>query len=528
VDLPLRDRAVAEEGQRDAVFVLLVRGQRCPRRDRRPGSDNSVRTEHAGIDVEIRGPEADKGEYEPKEGAKYEATDSGAVYYGNGTSWVLADRTVGSLESDSFATGEYLKAGDSSTAIVAPSVASAFDGIQEAIDAGHRDIILAEEITEAGITIPKVDRQGSETDRFRLSGVGDGQYQTINDPGTEEYVIRAEPGDTRGVNSRVLIENLFFDRKSDNSGYAILGAKNIHDPNGPWNAAGNWMLRDIVSRAGPIALVGPRNILFNVDVANWSDRMFPIIGKTDNGTGEVLYDRYGGLFRGATFGMYGGAYMAKKASRSAAYLGSGAFTVTGGTTFTNARDHRDNFYTSNLCFTGASRGTVEGISGEGSTDYGIQFGLEDSGQGPGDASSSIYITGVSAFDSINIQSSVDDTYIQPFRETTIRKDAPAKITFHSGYEVTYEDGHTPYLPHEITHIDPYADKGTYRVGGRRNSPPTPMGLQIHTSSPDYPAEACFAVADGGNWDPVGNGNAALVAYDTDGRWKPIFEYSNNL
>jgi len=161
--------------------------------------------------------------------------------------------------------------------------------------------------------------------------------------------------------------------------------------------------------------------------------------------------------------MYGGAYMAKSIS-FCCIPREWRVHSHWGTTFTNARDHRDNFYTSNLCFTGASRGTVEGISGEGSTDYGIQFGLEDSGQGPGDASSSIYITGVSAFDSINIQSSVDDTYIQPFRETTIRKDAPAKITFHSGYEVTYEDGHTPYLPHEITHIDPYADKGTYRVG----------------------------------------------------------------
>jgi len=48
-------------------------------------------------DVEIRGPEKNKGEYEPKDGAKYEATDSGAVYYGNGTSWVLADRKVDSF-----------------------------------------------------------------------------------------------------------------------------------------------------------------------------------------------------------------------------------------------------------------------------------------------------------------------------------------------------------------------------------------------------------------------------------------------
>lgn len=48
-------------------------------------------------DIEIRGPERDKGEYEPKQGTKYEATDTGAVYYGNGTSWMLADRKLNSI-----------------------------------------------------------------------------------------------------------------------------------------------------------------------------------------------------------------------------------------------------------------------------------------------------------------------------------------------------------------------------------------------------------------------------------------------
>jgi hypothetical protein len=51
-------------------------------------------------DVAIRDTEANKGEYKPKDGAKYEATDSGAVYYGDGTSWVLSDRKVESLEVD--------------------------------------------------------------------------------------------------------------------------------------------------------------------------------------------------------------------------------------------------------------------------------------------------------------------------------------------------------------------------------------------------------------------------------------------
>ncbi|WP_152436294.1 hypothetical protein [Halosimplex carlsbadense] len=51
--------------------------------------------------VEIRDTEANKGDYDPRDGAKYEATDSGAVYLGNGNSWVLANRRVKSFQAES-------------------------------------------------------------------------------------------------------------------------------------------------------------------------------------------------------------------------------------------------------------------------------------------------------------------------------------------------------------------------------------------------------------------------------------------
>ena len=52
-------------------------------------------------DMPIRDTEGNKGNYDPVSGRKYEATDSGAVYYGNGDSWVLADREVGSVRAES-------------------------------------------------------------------------------------------------------------------------------------------------------------------------------------------------------------------------------------------------------------------------------------------------------------------------------------------------------------------------------------------------------------------------------------------
>lgn len=471
------------------------------------------------VEVEIRGSEADKGDYEPKEGAKYEATDSGAVYYGNGTSWVLADRKVGSLESDSFATGELLKAGDSSTAIIAPSVRSAFDGIQEAIDAGHRDIILAEEITEAGIIIP---RDGP----FRLEGVGKNMHQKINDPNTGEPIISAEPGEKRSVNNYVTIKNIYFDRTGSNCGICIKGAKNIEDPEGPVNAAGNWHLENILSRAGPIYMCGPRNLLINVHIANHSDILFPIPYVADE-AGNSIYDRAAGYIRGATFGSVGGGFFARQDAKSAAYYATGGWSITGGITWANSHGKIDDFYSSNVNFMGASRGFIGGNSTEGSVDYDVQLGVEGQADGPGDALASTVISGSSSFNEINIQRSIKDIILYPYADVTIRKDAPGTMQIISERSVEYEDGHDPTIPHEITHINPF-DAGVYRVGGDRNSPETLFGLQINESEPYLSQEGSFAIADGANWDPTGNGNAALVAYDTDDNWKTIFEYSSKL
>jgi len=55
-------------------------------------------------DMPIRDTEANKGTYDSTDGVKYEATDSGAIYYGNGDSWVLVDRRVNSLEAKRYYT----------------------------------------------------------------------------------------------------------------------------------------------------------------------------------------------------------------------------------------------------------------------------------------------------------------------------------------------------------------------------------------------------------------------------------------
>lgn len=50
-------------------------------------------------DIEIRDADANRGDYEPKQNAKYLATDTGDVYLGDGSAWQplgsLTDVTVG-------------------------------------------------------------------------------------------------------------------------------------------------------------------------------------------------------------------------------------------------------------------------------------------------------------------------------------------------------------------------------------------------------------------------------------------------
>jgi len=481
------------------------------------------------VDVEIRAPEANKPDHDPAVGAKYEATDSGAVYYGNGDTWILSDRKVNSLESDSFSTGEHLKSGDSSMAIVAPSVGSAYNTIKSAIADGHNDIKLAEEITEANIDIPNGELFNRRP--FRLEGVGNGIYQKINQPGGEPYCISTQPSE--GDNLNIQIRNIHIDGRdaTGEPGIAIKGAGELEKTS--WSRSQNGIGRSVIENCrvtgGPVYLFGPRVILYHCDFNCFSNRLFPVPG-VDRGDGNILRDKAALHTRGATFGIYGGSFTAKQDAKTSAYIANGAFTISGGTTFANPRKQfSGDDLTSAVVFKSASRGFISGISTElvGSVDYDVQFGMEEL-VGTGRAGcAQVTFANNSMFESLNIEGHSHNTKIRASGDITIRKKQRAKIVIESTGNVKFEDGINHHEPQQITHINP-ADDGAYRIGGNRNSPPTSLGLQIHTSPSPDPQEATLAVADGTNWDPIGNGNAAIVAYDTDGDWKPVFEYSGSM
>lgn len=484
--------------------------------------------EQLDVDVEIRGSEADKGQYEPKEGAKYEATDSGAVYYGNGDTWVLADRKVGKLESESSVTGEHLKAGDSSVAVVAPSVGSAYNKIKHAIDDGHRDIIVAEEIEENNIYIPRTEKE------FRLEGRGSGTYQRIIDPCTGDPVIAAEKMDTRGITAGVTLRNLKIasgDNDRANGGIAIKGVNNIEEPDGPANAAGGWNIYNVRSEVGPVMLAGPRNLCYKLEVDNWSENKFPIPLTEDPETGEPVMERIAGIFIGTTFGMYGGSFSSKTSARTAAFFDVGGYSITGGVTFSNAKRKPNNEYSSNLMISGSTRGFIGGISTEGSVDYDVQFGLEEAKSGPGVGCSATTILGPSAFNQLNVvKSSGNVKILNPLNDIHVVTDPndsnsnqDATITIESKHNVTADMAY----PFHVTHLQPTDERGVNRLGGNRGSPSTQVSFQIHESAPYAPTAGGMVIADGDSWDPDEDGNAEIVVYNGN-EWIEIVDLQTKI
>lgn len=177
------------------------------------------------IDVEIRDVEANVGNHEPKQNAKFEATDTGAVYYGNGTSWNLADRKLNSLSVGEVATRSQVPDAivyDDSSMYRAVgktgSIASGNDAgqvIQAAVDAagvgGAIHISSGTFSCDSGIQLHESQW---------LSGAG--MYQTIlkatsNIPG---HLIQATDDDSSSREEFLRISEMTIDM--DNQGFSAI------------------------------------------------------------------------------------------------------------------------------------------------------------------------------------------------------------------------------------------------------------------------------------------------------------------
>lgn len=449
---------------------------------------------HLDTDVEIRDTEENRQNYDPKQGAKYEAIDSGAVYYGDGDTWVLADRQVNVLRA-----GKLFKNTYPGSAIVAPSVPSAYDKIQHAIDDGFRDVWLCEDVEESGITLPE-NTDAPTRQPFRLSGMAQHGRPVINDPQNGDPVILKDEGDAV---TDAILQNFKIRGGVDSVepiNLLVGGANTTSRPAG-------YILRNIRSKGGAWRIGAGRHRLINCSNKNISDisnvisgvEMWPSITTT-----------------GATFAMYSGTWTATKGDHNTR-IGSGAFSITGGVTFTNFADG-DNpdsttYGAADLTFQGASRGFIGGISCE-SADVDIRMGMRDTDTNPPGLNNSV-IAGPSygggdAQAKIEVnQPSYGVTIMNVGNDTKVKKTDRGTLLFmcNAGTDIEVTGGH----PQDVTQIAWGVD-GQFEIGNVDGSY-TQFKEDIVSSEPDYPKAGASIIADGKNWDPQGTGNAAKVIYN---------------
>jgi hypothetical protein len=172
------------------------------------------------IDVEIRGKENEKSNYEADLGTKYEATDTGAVYYGDGDTWVLADRRLNAVQSNNIFTKRIQKKGPR---IVSPSINSGYNSLQKAIDdsaEGEGTIILLAENIKENIEIPDDNNGGWYKKGLTIRGIKD-RYTKIEDAVSDgETPVICNRGGQTGQVHELHLENLHITGDS-NSGPAI-------------------------------------------------------------------------------------------------------------------------------------------------------------------------------------------------------------------------------------------------------------------------------------------------------------------
>ncbi|WP_152422827.1 hypothetical protein [Halorubrum kocurii] len=467
--------------------------------------------EKLDIDVEIRDTEANKSNYDPKKGTKYEATDSGAIYYGDGNSWILASRKINKLESKEITFGEAFNKGPG-FAIVAPSEPQAYNKIQDAIDAGYRDIWLCEDVDENNIVIPPNPDGEFQTagNPFRLRGMAQDGRPQINDLGDGSPVITVEKGNTT---SRFFLQNFRIQGGLDTGPCIDLGRPDFDggtaDPAG--RPARGW-IENVSSRGGPWIIWAGRHKLIHCDNRN--------LGGEQQSLTVAEKEVWPSIYtQGATFAMYGGAWRTQKGEDNT-LIQSGAFSISGGATFNNRDGENPNGATVTLL--GATRGFLGGFSCEGGP-IDLRLGLKGDNLNRGIDNLVFLAPSMGGSDGIEMEINQPvggSTFFYPNMDVKIQQNDRAELLFFSSSNnsitVTgdYNTG--------IYNIAPDFD-GQLQFGGVEGMD---MRIQLPTadSKPDTPKKYSEVIASGEGWDPAETGNPAKVIYNGNS-WEIEHEFS---
>ena len=439
--------------------------------------------EEIDTDIEIRDLEENKGDYEPKKEAKYEATDSGAIYYGDGNAWILTDRKVANLRTGDASFRSLFK---NRVAVVSPSISEAHNTIQSAIDQGYEDIWLVEDITEGQITIP------AGQNGMRIKGYGPEGGPTIFDPQDGEPVIQGEEDGPAAINVRL---ESFRIQGGNGSGPAI------YTPDPGAHNAGSWTMTDVKVEAGPIQLEGPRHTLIRCLGRNVSNIPISKMGK----------EMYPGLvLDGTPIEVSGGGYMTQ-GGEDCTFIRAGGFFIGGGVTFNNQSDVDNRV---GLTLHRCGRGFINNFSSE-RADTDIRLGLDTATSGGGLTSSVIAAKSAGGGqDEIvyEVNRPVVDTMVMcSNKDIVINQNNRSEMMFMMSRERSLTvNGDNPRQVSRIT----WGNNGLITLD-EIESNDAQFRVPVLSSPPDFPVAGSEVIADGTNWDPDGDGNAEKVMYDGD-------------
>ena len=148
--------------------------------------------EQLDCDIAVRDLKKNRQEYEPKDGTKFEAIDTGAVYIGNGNEWDLADRQVDRISAKQLQSD--------GPRIVSPSISGGYDSLQAAIDdaagGGSRNIWVTEDIQE-NVVIPTVGVTDDFPRNLHITGNTSGRTMIGDAAGNDTPIIEIEAGGNR-------------------------------------------------------------------------------------------------------------------------------------------------------------------------------------------------------------------------------------------------------------------------------------------------------------------------------------------
>ncbi|MFW6457600.1 MAG: hypothetical protein ACOC0A_04820 [Planctomycetota bacterium] len=383
-------------------------------------------------------------------------------------------------------------------AVVAPSYDGAYDTASAALEDGNKHILIAETFKDSNIPLTSAN----------ISVRGMGRGETIIHRENGEPLFTTQDNDVFGVTLKDLKirgENL---PSTGEYGPSIRAW-----PEGS-NGARLWDLENLDIISGPIVFKGPRNNMRHVRVVNMSVMEFP-----EKSAPHGLRTRAALVHNGLTHQIWGGRYITRTDSREAAYLSSGGVNIGGGVVFSNEGPVPDGVEgedgRSDLTLWGVNTLTVGAVSFPSSKQYTVRFGAYNpDGQNLHAVGGGTFVGTPGRSVKFEGSNSHKITWFNPQGDMDVALDRRVGNfdVYANGTEVKMTSTTNVQGGNDVNVVG--TKNGAFSIGqDSPDAPTTPLNMPPVSSPPEQVEPGMVLFADGEKWDPVGNGNAALVIYN---------------